>query len=495
MENAQSTTAAADLDKNYPYEAGRAALLTLPLIEDEDSGRLLSQVQDLLTQPNPLSLAAAERNVLLALDILIGLADSPADVGGLAGILAFRLRSSRLTLLKATADMLLSEYIGDRAATAQRIAKFYKDPTYLEILREFKRRHEDPRPAIIRELMEGAGSAPEHICDVGCGAADLGVAIAEEVVREEGQTVFVTRLDINSELVYGAEFQRQHSERVLVASHCADFFKLWPLPDRSQDLVVMAEVLEHAFDPEWLLREAKRVLRDNGLLLVTVPNAWHWKKVLRFLFRKRLEREFLSDHIQHFAKSTLMELLNKEGFDILSVTPFSLHSETSALFDWEPGRSIKRWLHRQYSKMPGCAWNYMALGRLRRARESPQTPAVRVSGVITFGMEIQSMSNEKAVQQTLSEGLYLLHRAAQESKTQNLNIDRAVKCALLCTLGRVISVGKNGSMTLESWLQGIDPSGWSKGILELLEANQKSADGTIRPEWEMVSREAAAVWG
>jgi SAM-dependent methyltransferase len=484
-------------DKKAPYEIGRAALLALPLLAADNSELLIDQVSALTSLEEPLSVGATERNLLLALDtLLVGLIDSPADVGGLATILAFRLRASRLTSLKATTEMLLSEYIGARAATAERIAQFYKEPRYAKILRDFDVRHDDPRPELIRELLLASGNSPERICDIGCGTADLGVATAEAIVKEAPHSVYVTRLDINKEIVYGADFEGKLSNDVHVTSYCADFFKPWPIPDSSQDLVVVAEVLEHAFDPEWLLREAKRVLRENGLVLITVPNAWHWRKVLRFLFRQRLERKFLSDHIQHFSKLTLKEIIYEEGFDILSVIPFSLHSESSVLFNWAPAKSIKRRLHHMYSRVPGCAWNYMALARLRRTRESEGSPTVQVSGIMTLGRELLCMSQEEAVRQVLSEGLWLLDRALQVQAAQGLRRTQAVVNALSRTWQHVLRASSHtGSATLETWLQSIDTSGWSKPIMSLLDANQGQPDGTATPEWEMVRREADSLWG
>lgn len=47
-----------------------------------------------------------------------------------------------------------------------------------------------------------------------------------------------------------------------------------PLPDESVDLIIMTEVLEHLKNPLNALKEAYRILKDNGLLLLTTPMTW-----------------------------------------------------------------------------------------------------------------------------------------------------------------------------------------------------------------------------
>jgi SAM-dependent methyltransferase len=49
-----------------------------------------------------------------------------------------------------------------------------------------------------------------------------------------------------------------------------------PFPDGTFDLVFHQGLLEHFRDPRPMLRENVRVLRDGGLLLVDVPQRWHY---------------------------------------------------------------------------------------------------------------------------------------------------------------------------------------------------------------------------
>ncbi len=50
--------------------------------------------------------------------------------------------------------------------------------------------------------------------------------------------------------------------------------KALPFPDASFDCVLSNQVLEHVFEPEDFLKEINRVLKKDGLLLLTVPFVW-----------------------------------------------------------------------------------------------------------------------------------------------------------------------------------------------------------------------------
>lgn len=51
----------------------------------------------------------------------------------------------------------------------------------------------------------------------------------------------------------------------------ADINEKIPIPDNSFDTVIMNNVLEHLHNPQRAINECKRVLKPNGVLLVTVP--------------------------------------------------------------------------------------------------------------------------------------------------------------------------------------------------------------------------------
>lgn len=58
-----------------------------------------------------------------------------------------------------------------------------------------------------------------------------------------------------------------------------------PFDDKSMDVWLSIEVIEHLRDPQNLIDEAHRVLKDDGVLFITTPNVHAIEQKLRFMFR------------------------------------------------------------------------------------------------------------------------------------------------------------------------------------------------------------------
>jgi SAM-dependent methyltransferase len=97
-------------------------------------------------------------------------------------------------------------------------------------------------------------------------------------------------------------------------------------PDRSFDAVTMWHVLEHTANPVAVLREIRRVLKDDGEFILAIPNL---KNVLsqiayRFIRGRRMhlfdpdDREL---HLYHFTPETIGLASENAGFRIQKITP------------------------------------------------------------------------------------------------------------------------------------------------------------------------------
>jgi hypothetical protein len=85
----------------------------------------------------------------------------------------------------------------------------------------------------------------------------------------------------------------------------------------SYDVVTLWDVLEHTADPRSEIREVRRVLADEGLIVVNYPDIGSW--IARVMGRSWV---FLLDvHLYYFTRATIRKLLEDEGFELVKMGP------------------------------------------------------------------------------------------------------------------------------------------------------------------------------
>lgn len=121
--------------------------------------------------------------------------------------------------------------------------------------------------------------------------------------------------------VTGVEISKYAADRA--AKECACTIMIGNLEearfkDSFFDVVCAGDVLEHVISPSVFLSEVLRVLKDDGILYIAVPNAASFYYAFFGLMATINHKNYfvLPHHLYHFSPETLKKLLDKTGFEL-----------------------------------------------------------------------------------------------------------------------------------------------------------------------------------
>ena len=150
---------------------------------------------------------------------------------------------------------------------------------------------------------------PEKILDVGCGSGYL-----SHLLKQERPSLVIHGCDI-------AEAALAQARDVLDVAYQLDLDRAGlPEPNYAFDLVVCSEVLERLYEVDLCLQEIARVLKPDGLLIVTVPNLGFWRFRIEVLCGRIPHIVADERHVQTFNKARIVSCLERAGLRVLTAT-------------------------------------------------------------------------------------------------------------------------------------------------------------------------------
>lgn len=199
------------------------------------------------------------------------------------------------------------------------LSRTYPEPDYAELTRLYARGlyAKSTIPSLADRLNNWLQSErigylksfhkPGRLLDVGCGKGRF-----LSSVKALGWQAVGFEPDVNRK-----EWAKSHYGVQVYLGKLGDL----PFPDKYFDVITLWHSLEHMRDPNNILAQIRKKLKDEGILIVSVPNFGSTQA--RFGRGEWFHLD-VPRHLYHFNRKSLNVLLRKEGFEAISINTWSL---------------------------------------------------------------------------------------------------------------------------------------------------------------------------
>lgn len=169
------------------------------------------------------------------------------------------------------------------------------------------------------------------VLDLGCDMGIHTLKTSKKVKKIVGIDYQTSNIEVAKEM---AQIQKIRNAAFVLGS----LEKKLEFPSDSFDKVLFLDVLEHLNKRSQIMGEVFRVLRKNGLLLLSIPNSeTSWKKLLR---KNSLNSFADTDHKKEYTKTEAVKVCTKAGFRVISIDPITLDTPIAPVISLVGGISL-----------------------------------------------------------------------------------------------------------------------------------------------------------
>ena len=157
----------------------------------------------------------------------------------------------------------------------------------------------------LNELLKLLPKDSRNVLDIGCSSAILTAEVAKSLPYAK-----VTGLDSYKAAIEFARKKYPHIHFVVADAH-----KL-PFKNKSFDLIICTETLEHVIDPLLSLKEMRRVLKKNSFGIISMDSGSVLFRLIWYFWTKTKGKVWEDAHLHEFNDQLLHNLIKKAGFKI-----------------------------------------------------------------------------------------------------------------------------------------------------------------------------------
>ena len=179
---------------------------------------------------------------------------------------------------------------------------------------------------IFDKILEG------KVLDLGCGSGEL-----LKELKEKGFECYGVEMDKNA-----VEICRKNNLKVIQGDIQEYIKKI----NAKFDVIILSHVLEHLYNPSFVIREISRILADDGVFIIAIPSA---DSLMFNLFKSKWHSIDSPRHLYLFSTKTLSSLLQKYNLAIDEKHNYITYTEIAGTLYYFFGKKLKWLFYNKFS--------------------------------------------------------------------------------------------------------------------------------------------------
>lgn len=126
----------------------------------------------------------------------------------------------------------------------------------------------------VQSQVVGLAGKNKEVLEVGCNIGETSLVLKNNQCK-------ITGVEINSK---AAKIAKNICDNLIIGDIERD--KVWDKITNIFDIIIFADILEHLRNPANVLKKSRNFLKNDGFLIISVPNVANWRVRLSLLFGK-----------------------------------------------------------------------------------------------------------------------------------------------------------------------------------------------------------------